>query len=668
MSVGPPEVAPLNLKPETLERLAQDFVRLLKSVDSCGFNLYEGPALQRAIWRYETMWLPLVGALSLVLAQSCQEEIDTTSIPQHMRERVRILSHRLRYYEDLSDLEVVPPLDVAWVWYVHRLSVELYLHDVTSVVGKPIAPTADSAFRYGTSNRSSQAKLWRIAYSRQAMVDDFHDCTDAAFLEYFPPYLRSLVNGRGKVVARQAAVGSVSGKNYSSAFKYDIAEGVRYHRGVLWLYMRNHDLSRMYIQAAVARYKSFLELKCRNPGVILEPSEDIDFIWRVHIAALASYLSDDLVAEALDPSICMIENASSRALDNLYSHIEAVQVRNKRPVTAADRRKLLVETADAWTAAFGDTRGEYLIQSHVPRMVPRGKRDGYLQDILRNSASTSARSSSSEPETDTDSGSDDNMILASWAQHAFPATQSTPSSHARSGRCTDMQKEHGTPAVTGESATIPFAPSRTGLPEASRLNPKQLRFNSVGPIAADDVDLDRDEGATERKRRKSEMKKRLEEERQIRKDLQVRQSHGLKSASTKKSAAKTFSNLQVGRAILLGFLGAVLFISGSVVMSNKEETTTSTIGVGIFFGGLFCFLLATALLGRPEAAERARVKAEAALANEQRAEENREAQEAKAEKKAFFRTIQEISFAGTEEQIVIGGGDEVLRFSWNQVL
>jgi len=65
---------------------ANEELRMLEEVDRLQC-LYEGPAVKRAIDRYERFWLPL-------LAREGDENL----------------------------LPLIPPLDCAWIWHVHRLN------------------------------------------------------------------------------------------------------------------------------------------------------------------------------------------------------------------------------------------------------------------------------------------------------------------------------------------------------------------------------------------------------------------------------------------------------------------------------------------------------------------------------------------------------------------
>jgi hypothetical protein len=68
-------------------------------------GLYEGPALPSAIWRYECIWLP------------CIYRCEKLGMPQP-----------------------VPPLDVAYIWHVHRLNPASYHAYCTATYGMGLEP------------------------------------------------------------------------------------------------------------------------------------------------------------------------------------------------------------------------------------------------------------------------------------------------------------------------------------------------------------------------------------------------------------------------------------------------------------------------------------------------------------------------------------------------
>ena len=73
-------------------------MEFLKTIHESKY-FYETELLNRAIRRYETVWLPFLNANS-------------------------------------DDIEWIPPLDVAWIWHVHMLNPTSYLKDCTTLYGK----------------------------------------------------------------------------------------------------------------------------------------------------------------------------------------------------------------------------------------------------------------------------------------------------------------------------------------------------------------------------------------------------------------------------------------------------------------------------------------------------------------------------------------------------
>ena len=70
-------------------------LNFLKKIEQNG-NLYEGVYFERALYRYEVIWLPML--------------------------------QRYQYAEKL-----IPPIDVQWVWHVHMLCPTQYIEDMKSV-------------------------------------------------------------------------------------------------------------------------------------------------------------------------------------------------------------------------------------------------------------------------------------------------------------------------------------------------------------------------------------------------------------------------------------------------------------------------------------------------------------------------------------------------------
>ena len=79
-----------------LVNAAKYFLKFLKNVDKLS-DLYEGCYFQRALYRYEFIWLPMLKSFK-------------------------------------NDIRLIPPIDVQWVWYLHMLSPVDYIDDMKVIV------------------------------------------------------------------------------------------------------------------------------------------------------------------------------------------------------------------------------------------------------------------------------------------------------------------------------------------------------------------------------------------------------------------------------------------------------------------------------------------------------------------------------------------------------
>ena len=78
-----------------LVNAAKNLLNFLEQVEKVG-NLYEGEFFQRALYRYEEIWLPM-----------------------------------LQTFKNTEKL--IPPIDVNWVWLVHMLSPSDYIEDMFTI-------------------------------------------------------------------------------------------------------------------------------------------------------------------------------------------------------------------------------------------------------------------------------------------------------------------------------------------------------------------------------------------------------------------------------------------------------------------------------------------------------------------------------------------------------
>lgn len=148
----------------------------LRRVDTAVADLYAGPAVRRAVWRYEAVWLPLLAALG------CDADPPAAAdggggcgggggggsggrgrgamLPSHDANvpfAARVAGVRARLAESGVDASTSatrsllavgglaaalrPPLDVEWVWLLHRQAPATYLSDIGRWASAPFFPS-----------------------------------------------------------------------------------------------------------------------------------------------------------------------------------------------------------------------------------------------------------------------------------------------------------------------------------------------------------------------------------------------------------------------------------------------------------------------------------------------------------------------------------------------
>ncbi|KAL2936419.1 Glycine-rich domain-containing protein 1 [Bienertia sinuspersici] len=107
-------------------------LNFLAAVDRYRF-LYEGPALERAIWRYNAYWLPLLA--------------------EHLENPV-------------SDGPLVVPLDCEWIWHCHKLNPLRYKSDCEKLFGRVLGNHKTISSVQGTS-KSKTKEIWNTMYPEE---------------------------------------------------------------------------------------------------------------------------------------------------------------------------------------------------------------------------------------------------------------------------------------------------------------------------------------------------------------------------------------------------------------------------------------------------------------------------------------------------------------------
>ncbi|CAF0838521.1 unnamed protein product [Rotaria sordida] len=164
-----------------------------------------------AVYRYETFWLPF-------LAEN-------------------------------RDLDIVPPLDILFVWHSHMLAPIAYASDCERLFGH-ILPNRVRSRSPQVIKLSEQ--LWTKKYNRTM---PYH-IDYSAIIQVIPPYSSKIKYTLAHAVERQAE------------FYYNVSFG--------------HYKDPYFLDEAINRYKKFIYLKRLNPQLFVVPMYDIDIIWHTH--------------------------------------------------------------------------------------------------------------------------------------------------------------------------------------------------------------------------------------------------------------------------------------------------------------------------------------------------------------------------------------------------
>ncbi|KAF5791506.1 putative Glycine-rich domain-containing protein [Helianthus annuus] len=246
---------------ENLLDAAKRQLQFLQVVDRNRW-LYQGPALQWAIYRYNACWLPL-------LAKHSDSPI--------------------------TEGPLVVPLDCEWVWHCHRLNPVRYKSDCEEFYEK-ILDNCNVASSVQGISKSETEEIWNKLYPDEPY--DF-DMTRAFSTE--------------AVYKTQ------------SFSKYDFALAIERQSPFYYQVSRPHVKSDLFLEAAVARYKGFLHIIRRNRERSVKrfcvPTYDIDLIWHTHQLHPASYCKDltELIGKVLEHDDTDQNRAKGQKLDTGFS-------------------------------------------------------------------------------------------------------------------------------------------------------------------------------------------------------------------------------------------------------------------------------------------------------------------------------------------------------------
>ncbi|MCO5602562.1 hypothetical protein L7F22_056696 [Adiantum nelumboides] len=224
----------LSLSIDPLVPKALQLLHFLEQVDHHRNFFYQtGPALSRAIKRYEDCWLPLLAE---------HGSSSTCSTP------------------------LQPPLDCAWIWHCHRLNPIAYARDCELLYGRLVGapPTMDTAEVIESSRR-----LWEVQFPQEK----YHlDLTQFQRVNQRQP----------SAIAKQM-----------TRIQYNLEEAALRQSSFYYQVSQPHMREESFLGAAAQRYKGFLHLfKMTGCKCFLVPTYDIDLMWHAHQLNPEAYAED----------------------------------------------------------------------------------------------------------------------------------------------------------------------------------------------------------------------------------------------------------------------------------------------------------------------------------------------------------------------------------------
>eukprot|EP00918_Siedleckia_nematoides_P100140 GHVU01218982.1.p1 GENE.GHVU01218982.1~~GHVU01218982.1.p1 ORF type:complete len:751 (-),score=52.34 GHVU01218982.1:111-2363(-) len=205
--------------------------------------------------------------ISIDLLQASGENLhflkDVASHPQLQEEQH--ISNASRRYEQLwlpllktnSGDNLLPPLDVHWVWYVHMLSPKAYQEDCMRLIGK----VAGHKFYLKPHEQTDAENQTRLHW------DEMYGATE--------PF------DSPKIIP-----------DFQSQLSYDIKAASNRQMSFFYNVSLPHYHDEHFRSTGVERYKKFLHLKCLNRDLFTVPMYDVDLIWHTHQAHPLAYARD----------------------------------------------------------------------------------------------------------------------------------------------------------------------------------------------------------------------------------------------------------------------------------------------------------------------------------------------------------------------------------------
>lgn len=383
---------------------------MVKAVDLTLESLYTGRALHRAIWRYEALWLPLLAALENPPNAQGEESVQISwRVPSF---DTKVDEIRSKNFSKgglwLRSADVVPPLDIAWIWHCHRLNPAAYAEDLARFVDeddqdsiaymrRACATSIETAFRFsdGEDVQSKPTRrLWSIVYPFEA---------------FMPKYLLSHTYDDEESKQRQhitSYANEITRSSFRSILQYDLAMAAQLQKAFLYqivneenpdkgdLFEKNEYLIRGY-----QRYLQFIVLHQHAPDTFLVPMNDINIIWHMHLSCTAEYEEDCrvLIGRQVPHDTLDVERIRKEAVEQMereraehgdLGHEESMEEEELEELDEKRRRGIAVkETKALWESMYG-TKPRYDLPDTRYRGQPPGERGGFYQIFERSNGTT----------------------------------------------------------------------------------------------------------------------------------------------------------------------------------------------------------------------------------------------------------------------------------------
>ncbi|KAK4769183.1 hypothetical protein SAY86_027333 [Trapa natans] len=226
-------------------------------------HLYEGPALQRAIYRYNAFWLPLLA----------------------------------KYAESpLMEGPLVVPLDCEWVWHCHRLNPVQYKSDCEKLYGR-ILDNVNVVSSIQGICASKTKEIWSEMYEEPYELD-----------------LTTVTEDITEKVSR-----------LENCTTYDLVSAVKRQSPFFYQVSRPHINHGLFLQEAASRYQGFLHLIRRNKERSIKqfcvPTYDIDLMWHTHQLHPLSYCNNlmKILGKVLEHDDMDSDRTKGKKLDTGFS-------------------------------------------------------------------------------------------------------------------------------------------------------------------------------------------------------------------------------------------------------------------------------------------------------------------------------------------------------------